>query len=232
MSVLQRLGRVIKSNFESLLDKAENPAKLAELALADMDKALREGKRAVIESKAEVKRHEEKARLLRQEADGWHRKAAVALKAGDEPLARDALSRRHDMLTQAVAEDEASKQAKLEEEEVTRMLASLQVRRDTFAARKGTLVTEAELRKAKGKGLVGRLGAKGTGPTALDQYDEFVRKVEVTEAEQEIDEMLGVGKDAEVEGKLRRLEAGGNVDDELAALKARLDKPGGGKPGA
>jgi phage shock protein A len=222
MGIVKRLGRSISSNVSSLLDKVENPAKLADLALADMDKALRQGKRAQTDVRADAKLHEQRAKLLRQEADGWYKKAAVALKAAEEALARDALAKRHQLLTQAVAEDEAVREAKEEETEIGRQLARLQVERDTFAARKGTLVTQAQLSRASGKGLAGKLGSTGKGPTPLEQYEEIEKQVETVEAERELDELLGVGKEAELEGRFRQLQAGAGVDDELAALKARL----------
>lgn len=222
MSVIRRMRRAISSNVSALLDKVEDPAKLADLALSDMDKAIRGAQRAMTECRGEFKRHEDRAKLLRREADGWYERAGTALRAGQETLARDALARRHDLRTQAVAEDEAAREVKTEEEEIGRQLARLQVQRDTFAARKGTLVTEAQLRRAGGKGLAGKLGATGKGPTPLERYEEIERQIETTEAEREIDDMLGVGKEAEVEGRFRQLEAGSGVDDELAALKARL----------
>ena len=213
MSILKRMGRVISSNVSGLLDKVENPEKLAELALDDMDKALRQGKRSLTEVRGHAKLHENKAKLLRKEADGWYEKAAVALKNGQEVLARDALAKRHQILTEAVAVDEAIKESKEEEQELIRQLARLQIERDTFAARKGTLVTQAQLSRSSGKGLAGKLGTTGKGPTPLERYEEI---------EREIDEMLGVGKDAELEGRFRQMQAGPGVDDELAALKARL----------
>jgi len=233
MSILKRMGRVISSNVSGLLDKVENPEKLAELALDDMDKALRQGKRSLTEVRGHAKLHENKSKLLRKEADGWYQKAAVALKSGQEVLARDALAKRHQILTEAVAVDEAIKEAKEEELELIRQLARLQIERDTFAARKGTLVTQAQLSRSSGKGLAGKLGSTGKGPTPLERYEEIEKKVDAIEAEREIDEMLGVGKNAELEGRFRQMQAGPGVDDELAALKARLaggdDKDG--KPG-
>jgi phage shock protein A len=226
MSIVKRMGRAISSNVTALLDKVENPAKLAELALEDMEKALRQGKRAQTEMRADAKLHEERAKMLRKEADGWYQKAALALKSGEETLARDTLAKRHQLLTQAVAEDEAVKESRAEEQEIARQLARLQVERDTFAARKGTLVTQAELSRASGKGLAGKLGSTGKGQTPLEKFEEIEQQVDAVEAERELDELLGVGKDAELEGRFRSLQAGPGVDDELAALKARLSSAG------
>jgi phage shock protein A len=230
MSVVKRLGRAISGNVSALLDKLEDPSKLADLALEDMDKAIRQGKRAMTELRGEAKRHEQKAKLLQEEADQWYRKAAVALQSGEEALARDALHRRHELLTQAVAETQAAREANEEVEQIIRQMARLQVERDAFAARKGTLVTQAQLRKGgTDKPLSTRLGGDGKGPTAVERFEELERRFDTVEAERELDELLGIGKDAEIEGKFRQLEQRSGVDDELAALKARLDKAG--KPG-
>lgn len=225
MSVVKRLGRAISGNVSALLDKLEDPSKLADLALEDMDKAIRQGKRAMTELKGEAKRHEQKAKLLQEEADQWYRKAAVALRNGEEALARDALQRRHDLLTQAVAETQAAREANEEVEQIIRQMARLQVERDAFAARKGTLATQAQLRKGgTDKPLSTRLGGDGKGPTAVERFEELERRFDTIEAERELDELLGIGKDAEIEGKFRQIEKQGGVEDELAALKARLDK--------
>jgi phage shock protein A len=224
MATLERIKRVLSSNVNSVLDKVENPAKLADQALIDMDKALKDGKRALTEGLAEVKLHEQRAAALRKDADTWHARAATALKAGDESLARDVLRRRHELLTQAVAEDEAARAAREEHEEMNRFLGQLQVQRDIFSSRKATIVAEAQLRKAEGKGLAGRLGQTKKGPSALDRYDEIEKGVENAEAAREVDELLGVGKDAELEARLRQIDANTGVDDELSALKARLDR--------
>jgi len=230
MSVVKRLGRAISGNVSALLDKLEDPSKLADLALEDMDKAIRQGKRAMTELRGEAKRREQKAKLLQEEADQWYRKAAVALRSGEEALAREALQRRHDLMTQAVAEMEAAREANEEVEQIIRQMARLQVERDAFAARKGTLATQARLRKAGAdKPLSSRLGGDGKGPTAVERFEELERRFDTIEAERELDELLGIGKDAEIEGRFRQLEQRGGVDDELAALKARLDR--GGKTG-
>jgi len=227
MSVVKRLGRAISGNVSALLDKLEDPSKLADLALEDMDKAIRQGKRAMTELRGEAKRHEQKAKLLQEEAEQWYRKAAVALQSGEEALARDALHRRHELLTQAVAETQAAREANEEVEQIIRQMARLQVERDAFAARKGTLATQAQLRKGgTDKPLSTRLGGDGKGPTAVERFEELERRFDTVEAERELDELLGIGKDAEIEGKFRQLEQRGGVDDELAALKARLDKAG------
>jgi len=227
MSVVKRLGRAISGNVSALLDKLEDPSKLADLALEDMDKTIRQGKRAMTELRGEAKRHEQKAKLLQEEAEQWYRKAAVALQSGEEALARDALHRRHELLTQAVAETQAAREANEEVEQIIRQMARLQVERDAFAARKGTLATQAQLRKGgTDKPLSTRLGGDGKGPTAVERFEELERRFDTVEAERELDELLGIGKDAEIEGKFRQLEQRGGVDDELAALKARLDKAG------
>ncbi|MDI7267471.1 MAG: PspA/IM30 family protein [Myxococcota bacterium] len=222
MGVLDRIKRVMASNVNALLDKVENPAKLADQALADMDRAIRQGKRGLADQLAEAKLREQRAATLRKDADGWHGKAGTALRAGDEALARDCLLRRHELLVQAVAEDETARAARAEHDELVGLLARLQTEREVFASRKGTLVVEARARRATGKGLSGKLGATGKGPTALERYEEIERQVDVVEAEREVDDLLGVGKDAQLEARLRELDAGGAVEDELAALKAGL----------
>jgi phage shock protein A len=225
MSILKRMGRAISSNVNSVLDKVENPEKLAELALEEMDRALRQAKRAQAEARGEAKAHERKAKLLREDAEKWYQRAAVAIRAGDESLAREVLDRRHKILTEAVAEEQAAVQARTESDEIGKQLVQLQAKRDIFAARKGTAATAAKLEKTGGRGLADKLGATGRGPTPLQEYEEIERRVENQEAEREIDDLLGVGQEARLEGRFRSLDADPDIEDELAALKRRLGGP-------
>src|SRR5690606_9846239 len=94
MSIFGRLNQVIKSNLNSLVDQAEDPEKLIGQTVIDMEAELKKARREIVTTLGTSKRLDKRALELDAEAAGWEEKAVLALRAGDEPLAREALLRK------------------------------------------------------------------------------------------------------------------------------------------
>src|SRR5580692_1162306 len=94
MGIFDRMGKVIQSNLNSLLDKAEDDKKLVELNLEEMDVQIKSGHQEVIQAVAAEKQLRKKVDDLRADVDRWDKRAELALKSGDEPLAREALKQK------------------------------------------------------------------------------------------------------------------------------------------
>src|SRR5687767_4932480 len=93
MGFFSRLGRMLRSNVNALLDAAENPEKTMEQLIKDAEDHYRQTKDQVAQAMVEEKRIEKKLHDQREEAAGWKRKAEFAVKKGDDALAREALVR-------------------------------------------------------------------------------------------------------------------------------------------
>jgi cobaltochelatase CobN len=94
MSIFSRTRDIIAANFNELLDKADDPAKMIRLMIVEMEETLVEVRSAsarTIADQKELRRHV--ARLERLQAD-WGDKAALALSKDREDLARAALMER------------------------------------------------------------------------------------------------------------------------------------------
>jgi phage shock protein A len=232
MGIFDRMGRVISSNVNSLLDRAEDPKKLIELNLSDMDEQLKRGQEEVIAAVAAEKLLRRKAEELGAEQAKWEKRAEIALKGGDEALAREALVQKKRVTGEATA----AEQARAAQRDVAlTMKAELERMRQKFAEvklRKGSISARAVQAHAGG-GAEG-LGARG-GSSAFDEFRKMEEKIEGRDAEAhamaEVDEALrGGGPSTEdLEARFRRLEgevgkgtAASDVDDELAALKKRI----------
>src|SRR5580704_7239583 len=94
MGIFDRMGKVIQSNLNALLDKAEDDKKLIELNLDEMDEQIKGGQREVVSALAAEKQLAKKAEELKSDVDKWDRRAELALKSGDEALAREALKQK------------------------------------------------------------------------------------------------------------------------------------------
>src|ERR1700758_2834203 len=94
MGIFDRMGKVIQSNLNGLLDKAEDDKKLVELNLDEMDGQIKAGHQEVVQAIAAEKQLKKKVDDLQTEVDKWDKRAELALKSGDEALAREALKQK------------------------------------------------------------------------------------------------------------------------------------------
>ncbi len=92
MGIFDRMGKVISSNVNSLLDKAEDPKKSVDLLIEEMGDQIRKGRQEVVSAIAAEKQLKQKVAELDGQIDKWQHRAELAVKAQDEALAREALT--------------------------------------------------------------------------------------------------------------------------------------------
>jgi phage shock protein A len=235
MSIFDRMGRVIQSNVNALLDRAEDDKKLISLNLDEMDEQVKAAHREIVQAVGAEKQLQKRCDDLAADVARWDRRAELALKSGDEALAREALTQKRriaaDLASAQAATSEQHDAALRMKDELERMkqkVSELRLRQGTLASR------AAQARSGAGSES---LGAKGGG-SAFDNFRRMEEKVEGREAEgsamAEVDEALGKGAKADdLEAKFRELErhagaspgaasGSGAIEDDLAALKKRI----------
>jgi phage shock protein A len=232
MGIFDRMGRIISSNLNALLDRAEDDKKLIELNLDEMDGQVKAGHQEVVQAVAAEKQIQKRCDDLTAEVGRWDRRAELALKTGDEALAREALKQKRkiagDLATAERAQAEQHDAAMRMKDELEKMKQKL----SELRLRKGTLTARAA--QARSGASAEQLGAKG-GSSAFDNFRRMEEKVEGREvagrAMAEVEEALGKGPRADdLEAKFRELERqsgqvsgeAGGVEDDLAALKKRI----------
>src|SRR5438270_11186027 len=101
MGIFQRIGTLIKSNINDLISKAEDPEKMLNQVLTDMKNQLVEAKKQVAVAIGDEKRLKKQWEDQIASAKEWERKAMLAVQAGDDELAKEALGRQkeHEDLT-------------------------------------------------------------------------------------------------------------------------------------
>jgi phage shock protein A len=235
MGIFDRMGKVIQSNLNSLLDKAEDDKKLIELNLDEMDAQIKAGHREIVQAVAAEKLLRKRCDDLSADVARWDQRAELALKSGDEALAREALKQKKrasgELDTADRVRGEQQDAAVRMKEELERMktrLAELRMRKTTILARSA---------QSRGGAGAEQLGSKKPGSSAFDNFRRMEERIEGREAEgaamAEVEDALGKGRRSDdVEAKFRELEArtaGGagaagssDVDEELAALKKRI----------
>ncbi len=231
MGIFDRMGKVISSNVNSLLDRAEDDKKLVELNLDEMDQQIRSGHEEVISALASEKQLRKKVDELRANQERWEKRAELALKTGDEALAREALKQKK----RNTEEHAAADRARIEQRDVAlRMkdeLDRMKAKLDELKMRKGAIVGRAQQARSAST----ELGTKGQS-SAFANFRKLEESIEGREAQgsamAEVEAALTDGpSDRDLEAKFRDLERGGSggtsaadaaIDDELAALKKRI----------
>jgi phage shock protein A len=94
MGLFDRLKRVVGANLNDLVSKAEDPEKMLEQALLEMQEDMVKLRQGVAQAIAAQKRTEKQYNEAVNEVNKWQRNAQLALQKGDEDLARQALERK------------------------------------------------------------------------------------------------------------------------------------------
>ena len=220
MGLFDRLSRVVRANINDLVSKAEDPEKVLEQAVIDMQEDLVQLRQAVARAIATQKRlstRSSQQNKNQSEANTWQQRAQLALSKGDENLAREALVRK-----KSFSDTAASLKIQLEQQSnnvntLKRNLIALESKISEAKTKKDMLKARANAAKAQ-KQLQESMVNIDTS-SALGAFERMEDKVMQLEAESETAaELGGTG----IEQQFAALEAGSGVDDELAAMKAQL----------
>ena len=106
MGLLDRIGRIIKAGINSVLGDAEDPEKMLEQAVMDMEGDLIRLRQSVAQAIATQKRTERQSAQAKQTAKEWYQRAQLALQKGNEDMAKEALTRRKSYLDTATVFDQ------------------------------------------------------------------------------------------------------------------------------
>ncbi|MBN1946265.1 MAG: PspA/IM30 family protein [Bradymonadales bacterium] len=96
MSVIERLNRLVRANLNDFISRGAGRG-----ALMEVKRSLSEARAQLIECRATEKRLAQEYEGYLDEALSWEERAMLALRAGDEPLARKALQRKYQVEKQA-----------------------------------------------------------------------------------------------------------------------------------
>ena len=217
MGLFDRLSRVVRANVNDLVSKAEDPEKVLEQAVIDMQEDLVQLRQAVARAIATQKRTEQQYNKNQSEANTWQQRAQLALSKGDENLAREALVRK-----KSFADTAASLKQQLDAQSgqvatLKRNLIALESKISEAKTKKDMLRARANAAKAN-RQLQDSMNNLGTS-SAMGAFERMEDKVMQLEAESETSQELG---GTGIEQQFAALEAGSGVDDELAAMKAQL----------
>ena len=216
MGLFDRIKRVVGANVNDLINKAEDPEKMLEQPVLEMQDDLVKLRQGVAQAIAAQKRTEKQYNDAQAKVDKWHRNAQLALQKGEEDLARQALQEKKTVSETAIALKSSLEQQTATVDSLKKNLVQLESKISEAKTKKEML--KARITAAKAQEQLGSItSGMGTG-NAMAAFERMEEKVLMQEARAQ---SVGELASADLDSQFAQLESS-DVDDELAAMKASL----------
>ena len=216
MGIFSRFTDIVNSNINALLDKAEDPEKMVRLIIQEMEDTLVEVRSASAKTLANKKEIANQIAKHESDANDWEAKAELALSKDREDLARAALQEKK---KSAEAGEALSKELAIVDEQISKLqdeigqlqekLADAKSRQKAIIMRQKTASSRLEVKKTLDSTKV---------DNAMGRFEQYERKIDDLESQVEA---YDLGKKT-LQDEFAELEASDKVEDELAALKAKV----------
>lgn len=220
MGLLDRIGMVAKSNLNALVTAAEDPEKILEQTIIDMQEDLVQLRQAVAQSMAALKRQEQQYTQAQTQATEWEKRAMLALQKGDEGLAREALTRKKSHADTAAALKGGVDQQTTQVDSLKKNLISIESKISEAKTKKEML--KARIQSAKAQENINNMLGKVSTNSASAVFERMEERVLMAEAKASASSELGMDN---LESQFAALESGSGssaVDEELEAMKAQM----------
>ena len=216
MGIFSRFTDIVNSNINAILDKAEDPEKMVRLIIQEMEDTLVEVRSASAKTLANKKEIANQIAKYESDASDWEAKAELALSKDREDLARAALQEKK---KSAEAAETLSKELAIVEEQISKLqdeigqlqdkLADAKSRQKAIIMRQKTASSRLEVKKTLDSTKV---------DNAMGRFEQYELKIDDLESQVEA---YDLGKKT-LQDEFAELEASDKVEDELAALKAKV----------
>lgn len=224
-NMIERFARVATSNIKKVLQSIEDPEKVMDQAVDEMQSDLIKVKQSYAQVLATQRRLTSQKDEAESMAATWYRRAEFAVEKGDDHLAKEALTRRQPFVDKA---EDLEGQIGAMEGNVDRLFDSIKTLEEKIQQsrdEKEQLIARARAAKTTNQvnEMLSDVGTSG----ALNAFNRMKEKVDILETRAEVsDGMLALraGKGS-LEERFKALESGSRVDDELAKLKGSKALP-------
>jgi phage shock protein A len=216
MALLERVGTLLRANINDLIEKAEDPEKLAKQLVLDMENQLLQVKTQVAIAIADQHLLQKKLKEHEDAMNQWNRKAELAVQKGQDDLARAALQRSlsNQQLTAGFAQQLEDQNA--ETETLRNAFANLQQKLQETRSTCEMLVAQHRRARTVGKANVARtLAATQHQSSTLNRLRSTIQSKEATntashmilEAESLEDRFMTLEREDQIERLLEDLKS-------------------------
>jgi phage shock protein A len=216
-----RLAQLLKSNLNDLISRAEDPELMLEQVIRDMNIQLVEAKKQVAIAIADEKKLEKQTATERTETESWERKAMLAVRAGNDELAKEALLRKKEHDGHMAAMQDQWKKQKAAVDQLKLALRALNDKIEEAKRKKSVLVSRK--RRAEAMKNIQETMSGLSDTSAFETFDRMQQKIEQIESEAEASAEINEQASGDVlKRRFRELEQGAGADAELEDLKRKM----------
>jgi len=218
VAIMDRLSRLIRANVNDIIDRAEDPEKMLDQILRDMQSNITAARAQVASMIAQEKELEGDLEETSRLALEWGNKAQRAVTAGKDDLAREALRRKRDNEANAkIYGDQVHVQGEMVEK-LKSQLRQLEAKYQSTLSQRDTMI--ARQRRAHAQQQVASTLSSISPMDPTSELDRMERKIRGGEARAAaLTEMA----DESYEAQFQELDYDDEVEAELAALKGGSD---------
>ena len=223
MGIITRFSDIMKSNINALLDKCEDPAKMVDQTLRDLREDLAQVKKETASIMADATAANRKVEECQASIDKYTRAAENAIKAGNEADARTLIAKKQEFENQMITLKKNADLNNANAEKMHQMHDKLVADIDALEARRDTVKSTVAATKAQER--INNI--QDGGKRAASSMDAFNRMEE--KANKALDEAMahselnaGIHATDDLADKYAGGAGNSSVDDELAAMKAKL----------
>lgn len=218
--IFKRVKTILNSEFNNMLDKAEDPVKMVEQYLRDMSSDISEVEKSVASQIANEKLLDKKVLDLKEKVNKREEQAMLALQNDQEDLAKKALEDKLNLNNELVQLQELLEVAKQNSIELKANLSEMKKQYREMELKKETLKSRANSAKAIKK--ANKTLSSIDGNSAKKGFERMEEKVMQFEAEAETSKDLSK-ETFSLDKKFQELENNNSVEVELARLKEKLN---------
>ncbi len=221
MGILNRISTLLRANINDLISRSEDPEKILNQLILDMKEQLIQAKKQVAVAIADEKRLKRQLENEVNKSREWEKKAMMAVRAGRDDLAREALSRKNehdDLAKEYQGQWEAQKAAA---DKLRDSLRQLNNKIEEATRKKNLLI--ARQKRAEAQKTIQQTMSGMSDTSAFDAFDRMQGRIEQMEAEAEASAELAesMGGD-DLAAEFDALESDHGSDEALQALKAKM----------
>lgn len=223
MGIFDRISNVFKSNVNAVIDKMEDPAKILDQNIVDMEKEYILAKQSIAKAKAEELSLNKKVKELTEEIERWTNNAKLALGKGNEELAKKALMRKKELSEEFTAISKDRDVIAKSVEELVNSLKMMEKKISEAKRKKDLLKSRLQTAEAKKKIVETKSKIGGIGDGAFSSFAKMEEKAnkminEADALESINNEIAGENMDDE----FAKLESEGGADAELEKLRKEM----------
>jgi phage shock protein A len=223
MGIFSRLKTVVSANVNDVISKAEDPEKMLNQLIIDMNEQLVQSKQAVALAIADEKKLQRDTESQLAQSQEWERKAMMAVNAGKDDLAREALVCKQEYDN---AYTEYKKQWDAQKAAVDKLrvsLRELQNKIEEASRKKNLLIARSKRAQAQEK-IQSTISSVAGNTSAFAAFDRMAAKVDQLEARAEASaELEDFTANSDLDKQFAALEkSDANTDTMLLALKEKM----------